>query len=93
MELENFYKGDEDWRNRVTVDSKLWTNSVSQIELLEKLDNHLDIAIVVNGKLGDSSLSWIDGEIPALENLKPVDCLQSESFMKRLKVCLSRMHQ
>jgi Protein of unknown function (DUF2384) len=62
-----------------------------QDEFVQKLDGHGDIASVVWFLMGDSSVAWISQPDPALDGLRPIDCLASPSLIRRLKSMLMRM--
>ncbi len=89
-ELEQFYKGDDDWKDYVEFYSKIWNTCNYKDLLLSELGNDLNLAQVVYGILEDESLVWINCNIPALDNLKPVECIDDENLKKRLKVVLTR---
>jgi len=91
--LEQFWK-DEDingWKKYVQLCEQFWNGKDYQLDLLKELKYEYEIAVVVNHNLGKSALIWIYNSIPALENLKPIECLENESLKVRLKMCLWRM--
>ncbi|WP_289063028.1 hypothetical protein [uncultured Zobellia sp.] len=90
-QLEQYYKGEENWLNFVDLYNEFWNENNNQIELLKALNNNLTIAKVIYGKMGNSSLKWINEKIPALDNLSPIECTKNPELIKRLKVCLKRM--
>jgi len=91
MGWEVDYLGDEAW-NRF-VNAYLKRCKGRNVYLLSKLlDNHEDIAIVICGYFGtESGLKWIKEKIPVLEYLRPIDCLDNENLLKRLKTALMRL--
>lgn len=91
--LENYYgnNGDRAWANIVEISKTYWTNSDYQIKLLNKLEGHKDIAIVIYDRMGDSSLEWIEKKVPGLNNITPLECLKSPVLLLRLKEALMRM--
>lgn len=90
IELEKYYNK-KDWDNLVDLCRGNWTNSSLQVELLKTLNGMLDIAIVLWMTHKSASSNWIKSGIPALDNLRPIDCLKNEKLIKRLKVCLLRI--
>lgn len=89
-ELEQFYKGDDYWKDYVEFYSKIWNTCNHKELLLSILGNDLNLAQVVYGILKDESLNWINNNVPALDNLKPAECINDENLKKRLKVVLTR---
>ncbi|MBA6157373.1 hypothetical protein H3Z83_12720 [Tenacibaculum sp. S7007] len=92
IELEQYYKGQKSWEIFIEVFDYNWKNSEFQKTLLSKLDNRIDLAKAIDYIIGETSLSWLNKNIPALDNLTPLECLKSEKLINRLKVCLMRMH-
>jgi len=87
--LEQYYPGEEDW----IIFTDLYRNipgSAMLSELESKLKDR-SIAIVIAGILGNTSLEWINKKIPALDNLRPVDCVDDPGLQKRLRTMLMRM--
>jgi len=68
-----------------------WTLSDSQARLIDKLNGEKELAIVIWGEFKESAFNWITKKIPALDNISPMDCLNDENLINRLKVCLLRM--
>ena len=92
IELEQYFRGQSSWDKFIEVFDKNWKNSEFQKTLLLKVDNRIDLAKVIDYHIGETSLNWLDKNIPALDNLTPLECLKSEKLINRLKVCLMRMH-
>jgi hypothetical protein len=92
IELEQYFRGQSSWDKFIEVFDKNWKNSEFQKTLLLKVDNRIDLAKVIDYHIGETSLNWLDKNIPALDNLTPLECLKSEKIINRLKVCLMRMH-
>lgn len=89
--LELYYSGDKDWDEMVQMAKEdFWIDSDYQGKLLNTLKNHLDIAMVIYARLGNGSLNWVNQKIPALDNLTPLECLESSDLIKRLKEGLMR---
>lgn len=88
--LEQYFEGEESWIKYSSMFDDDWTNSDVQLKLLEMCNGQLDIAKVIFYHLGKSSLKWMNSNVPALDNLSPLECLNDENLIKRLKVCLHR---
>ena len=84
--LENYYSGDLVWNRFVNLYVEFWTDNS-----LQRLNHHRDIAQVIYGKFGSSSLSVITQPVPALDNLSIADCIAAPNLLQRLKECLMRM--
>lgn len=87
--LEQYYPGEEDW----IIFSDLYSN-IPQSAILSELESKFkdrSLAIVIAGILGDMSQEWINKKIPALDNLRPVDCVDDPRLQKRLRTMLMRM--
>ena len=89
--LEKYYAGDEIWGRSVEIFSTHYLDDNAHF-LAKKLDGHLDLAVIIYGKRGlKEGLWWIESEVPALEGVKPVDCLNDPELLKRLRECVMRM--
>ena len=89
--LENYYSGDSAWNQFVSLYEEFDTSNSLPKELLQQLNYHRDIAQVIWGKFGSSSLSVITQPVPALDNLSITDCIAVPNLLQRLKECLMRM--
>ena len=89
--LENYYAGDWAWNQFVSLYEEFDTNNSLTKELLQQLNYHRDIAQVIWGKFGSSSLSVITQPVPALDNLSIANCIAAPNLLQRLKECLMRM--
>ena len=89
--LENYYSGDWAWNQFVSLYKEFDTSNSLTKELLQQLNYHRDIAQVIYGKFGSSSLSVITQPVPALDNLSIADCIAAPNLLQRLKECLIRM--
>ena len=89
--LENYYSGDWAWNQFVSLYEEFDTSNPLTKELLQQLNNHRDIAQVIYGKFGFSSLSVITQPVPALDNLSIANCIAAPNLLQRLKECLMRM--
>lgn len=89
--LESYYVGDEAWGRCVEIYSAHYLDDNAR-ELAKKLNNNLDLAVVIYGKRGlNEALWWIEREVPALNGVKPIDCLRAPQLLKRLRECVMRM--
>lgn len=88
--LEKYYD-DNLWKDYVKLYESFWIDSEYQKKLLENLNDKIDIAKVIYGILEEESLRWIEKIIPALGNIKPIDCIDNEILSRRLKTMLTRM--
>ena len=79
------------WENYIKLYESFWVNSEYQKTLLKSLNNKVDIAQVIYGILEMESHIWIEKIIPALGNMKPINCIDDEILFKRLKTMLTRM--
>lgn len=89
--LENYYSGDSAWNQFVSLYEEFDTSNPLTKELLQRLNYHRDIAQVIYGKFGSSSLSVITQPVPALDNLSIANCIAAPNLLQRLKECLMRM--
>ena len=89
--LEDYYSVDLAWNQFVSLYKEFDTNNSLTKELLQQLNYHRDIAQVIYGKFGSSSLSVITQPVPALDNLSIADCIAAPNLLQRLKECLMRM--
>lgn len=91
IELERYYCGDDAWNRFCTLfvqhSGHPWV-----VEASQKLNGHIDLAYVIYGVLGAGYEQWIYQEVPALDDLRPVDCVASSDLVKRLRECLMRIH-
>ena len=89
--LENYYSGNLAWNQFINLYKEFWTNNSITQELLQQLNHHRDIALVIYGKFGSSSLSIITLPFPVLDNLSIANCISTPHLIKRLKECLMKM--
>lgn len=90
-QLEDYYSGDEAWAANVTAATQYWTNSPLQRTLVARVNNDLELAIMIYGKIGDDCLEWLEMRVPALGGRKPINCLKSPRFVRRLREALMRI--
>ncbi len=88
--LEEYYNHMH-WENFVKLYNSYWENTDYQISLLNSLNGNIDIATVIYGIFELDSHEWINNNIPALENLTPKNCIESDVLLRRLKCCLTRI--
>ena len=89
--LEYHYAGDKKWKSYSDFYAEDYLDDNARL-LSEKLDGYLDLAVVIYGKRGlKEGLWWIEREVPALEGVKPINCLNNPELLKRLRECLMRM--
>ena len=79
---------DDNFNNLARTYDTDWESCTFKQDLLKSLNNHLDIAIVIYGTLLDASMSWISTSVPALDDLSPIQCMNTPSGMKKLKQVL-----
>ena len=89
--LELYYPGDEAWVTFVNVHRQTWHESSSQMALLKKMDNQLDLAITIYNIHNGRWQKWIESQIPSLDYLTPLECLRTPTLIKRLRTVLMRM--
>ena len=88
-EIENYYINDEAWENFAKICKNIETKHTK--ELLTLLNNDIKLVNVIEYRVLENSLDWITRNIPALNNLRPIDCVNDDNLLKRLKECLLRM--
>ena len=89
--LENYYSGDFAWHRFLSLYEDCWNDNSTTTQLITYLKGNVDIAKVIYGKFGESSLSVITQSVPALEGLSIIDCVNDLNHIRRLKECLMRM--
>ena len=88
--LEEYYKGDAAWRDfAAAVENEIGICPLK--ESIEKSIPDSDLANVICFLVGSHSLEWINKQIPALDGMTPVECMNSEAGIRRLKAALMRM--
>lgn len=89
--LEKYYAGDETWELSVKMFSEAYLDDNAHL-LADELNGCLDLAVIIYGKRGiKKALWWIEQEVPALDGIRPVDCLKDPELLKRLRECVMRM--
>jgi hypothetical protein len=92
IELEKYYK-EENWNDFVKVFEKDQEKSNEELTLIDLINGNDQLARVIFESLGYESLNWVNQRIPALDNMKPIECITNSNLEKRLKVCLMRMNK
>ncbi|WP_143331226.1 hypothetical protein [Burkholderia aenigmatica] len=91
IELEQYYGGDESWEQFSSLFAK-YIDLPEVKELATDLNGHIDLAYTIYWVAGPKSAKkWIDSNVPALDGIRPVDCVNDPELVKRLRVCLMRM--
>lgn len=88
--LEQFYKGDQNWIDFSSSFDEHWNGKKEQSELLNKCQGQQDFAKVIHFHLGKNAIKWMSASIEALDNLAPENCFKDEKLNQRLKVFLTR---
>lgn len=89
INLEKYYLGDDAWKNFYTLYENL--PDTLHHNKLNELFNDITLVKVIEGKMGKTAMDWIARKIPALDNLRPIDCIDNTALLKRLKTMLMRM--
>lgn len=95
--LEQYYAGDDIWykfaRTCKEEVERMKTDEDPQriASLKEKLKNDEYLTYVIYYHLDSDSLDWVERQVPALNHLTPLECLESESLTLRLREALLRM--
>lgn len=89
--MESEYAGDEHWRCYSQLYAEDYLDDEAR-ELADMLGGHLDMAVIIRGKRGfKEGVWWISQRVPALEGLRPIDCLSEPHLLLRLREVLMRM--
>lgn len=90
-QLEDEYPGDAEWQEFVRLYEEDYLDDDART-LAKQLDGNLDMAIILYGKRGlKEGLWWVEQQVPALDNIRPADCLKDPKLIKRLRTALMRM--
>lgn len=90
-QLEDEYLGDSDWNVLVRLYEEDYLDDDAR-SLAKQLDGNLDMAVILYGKRGlKEGLWWVEQQVPALDNIRPADCLKDPRLIKRLRTALMRM--
>ncbi|MEK6352887.1 MAG: hypothetical protein V4796_12160 [Burkholderia cenocepacia] len=90
-QLEQYYAGDDSWKEFSDLFVKY--KDLPEVQNLAKdLNGQLDLAYTIYWVAGPKSAQkWINSSVPALDNIRPVDCTGNPELIKRLRECLMRM--
>lgn len=94
--LEQYYPGDEAWYKfsalaKTEIEAAAFnTDGAILSRLKEHLKHHEDLAYVIYYFFYNDSLNWIERSIPILDDLKPIECLDSQALIHRLRASLLR---
>jgi hypothetical protein len=90
-QLEDEYLGDSDWNVLVRLYEEDYLDDNART-LAKAMDGHLDMAVILYGKRGlKEGLWWVEQQVPALDNMRPADCLKDPKLIKRLRTALMSM--
>ncbi|ALK21546.1 hypothetical protein CEQ23_34065 [Burkholderia cepacia] len=91
IRLEQYYAGDDVWKNFSDLFAK-FKDFPEVRDLAKALNGHLDLAYTIYWVAGPTSAQkWISSNVPALDNISPIDCTDNPELIKRLRECLMRM--
>ena len=90
IELEKYFT-DDNWNEFSNIFNLSYIVGKEEILLREKISNNDKMSTIIYQIHGSESLNWIYSKVPALDNLRPIDCITNDNLKKRLKVCLMRM--
>ncbi|WP_174950686.1 hypothetical protein [Burkholderia lata] len=91
IHLEQYYAGDDGWKKFSDIFEK-YKNFPEVQALAKALNGQLDLAYTIYWVAGPKSAQkWINSYVPALDNIRPIDCTGNEELIKRLRECLMRM--
>ena len=85
IELEQYYPGDDAWRDFTAV----FTNKPSD-ELVQACNGDHDLAKVID--YYTEGLNYLNCKVPALDKKTPKESLNDENLMRRLRTLIMRMH-
>jgi hypothetical protein len=88
--LEEQYPGDNAWGEFARVSDGFWDQCAFKDELVTNLKD-LGLAKAVYMLTSDAALDWVFQGVPALDGLRPVDCLVNPVLVCRLRSMLMRM--
>jgi hypothetical protein len=90
MRLDEHYLGDEAFAKYSAAFTDDWDAFPGKDELLNVVGS-IDLARPIAFHCGSRFSEWLRAKIPALGNLTPLECLSSQTGIRRLKSCLMRM--
>jgi len=90
-QLEQYYAGDDVWKKFSDLFAK-YKDLPEVRDIAKALNGHLDLACTIYWVAGPKSAQkWISSNVPALDNIRPIDCTDNPELIKRLRECLMRM--
>lgn len=82
-----FSTSDEWWNAFASNGKGEWESCTFKEDLLDKVNNDLNLAIVINHFVGDKYSDWMKRkDISDLGGLSPAECIDSKFGMKRLRM-------
>lgn len=88
--LENYYSGDENWDELEELALKEHRGVPEIAEISKRLGGNLGLACVIYATVGNGAIEWLERKIPALDNIRPLDCINDPLLIKRLREALMR---
>jgi hypothetical protein len=88
--LAQYYKGEDSWIEYSSLYADDWTDSNTPLQLLNICNGKIDLAKVISYHPGEQRIKWRNSNVPGLDNLVPIICLEDHKLINRLKVCLMR---
>ncbi|MGH8781195.1 hypothetical protein [Paraburkholderia sp.] len=89
--LEDEYKGDENWEKFEALFLE-FKDAPEVKDIAAKLGGNVGLACVIYKQVGSDGAEWLERKVPALENIRPLDCIDDPVLIKRLRVVLKRMY-
>ncbi|RQU44261.1 DUF2384 domain-containing protein [Burkholderia cenocepacia] len=91
IRLEQYCSGGDVWENFSDLFGK-YRDFPEVHDLARDLNYQLDLAYAIYWVAGpNSARKWINSNVPALDNLRPIDCAGNPELIKRLREFLIRM--
>jgi hypothetical protein len=87
--LENHYAGDEAWNEFL----KTYRDNCPAVQIDDDLRLKLadsEVSSVLTCMMGDRALRWIQKQVPALDGLTAVECIE-KGLVNRLREAIMRM--
>jgi len=92
LKLEQYYCGDDAWEKFASYYGENPDSPVTS-ELIKALNGDVLLAKTIEWLMGGGEypLLWIKIKNPGLDDLRPIDCLYDNNYLRRLRVLLMRM--
>ena len=84
---------EKDWEKFANYYTSIEIDRKNTKKLLSKFNNDHELVGVIEGLIGENTLDWIERKIPALDNIRPVDCIGNKSKVEKLKKMLMNMSE